>query len=907
MTAFRTVLFAAALLSIWIPAGALAQGAPSVAELRAQLEAARRDRPAAVPAGSLLSIQYLIDTAERIDGGRFAAQSESWRRRAARYLARVRDGVDPYPHEKGKITNRAYPSQVIPTPQGYGIYIPPGYDPSRPWPLYVALHGGSSNGNLFLGVVLGNNMPWLQYDQHLWDDYTPRWSPDFIVVAPDGYGQVMWRWMGELDVLSVIEDVQRHYNVDADRVVLGGLSNGGVGAYAIGTRHAWRFSAVQAMAGAPSWVQYAGGRPLPEEIPLLHRVSGLHLAENIFNTDFRYYHGRQDGGPMRPAFVDQFTERVREIGLEPKVTWWADKGHDILYIAHRHGRIYDQLAPIRRDRKPREVRVVTGDYRANRQHWVTVTRIARYPELARVRAVVEGDTITVETSNVSAFALDVRDVPFGEGRRARVVVDGAEAYAGERAPLGHRIHFAKTNDGWRTGYPDEPQGALVKRPGLAGPLTDAYYGRSVHVYGTRDPEHTDALRRAAGRGARGWPMWLWSFQQPVVADTEVTDEMMRASHLVLYGTAGDNAVLERIRDRLPIRIEEDAVVAGDRRFAGNDVGTRFIHPNPLAPDRYVIVQGGVTTAAVEAGHNLPDFVPDYVVYNRETTRTRPRLLIGPSRPLAIGFFDARWRVSSSARGDGAGDEDAGVSPPDASLLPIPPAPPAPPRPRRFLAPDTDPAGRVARELARRVARFVNFRAQIPGATWLVDRRAVWQIRAERDCMAALAEAGVPARLQPPLPTPVPTPVEITGAVGGVWFRETHEDRPLVLSCEMASRLPEIARIVSRHGVRGVDVMSSYRDNPLPSFHTMGLALDIARFWNGRGWLSVEHHFAATPDAETCAGPPPSEARARALRAIACELARSRRFSSVLTPNYNEGHRDHFHLDARPDDPRIFLR
>jgi len=45
----------------------------------------------------------------------------------------------------------------------------------------------------------------------------------------------------------------------------------------------------------------------------------------------------------------------------------------------------------------------------------------------------------------------------------------------------------------------------------------------------------------------------------------------------------------------------------------------------------------------------------------------------------------------------------------------------------------------------------------------------------------------------------------------------------------------------------------------------------------------------------------------ALVAIACELYRSGKFQSVLTPNYNEGHRDHFHIDIRPDDPRAFLR
>ena len=41
--------------------------------------------------------------------------------------------------------------------------------------------------------------------------------------------------------------------------------------------------------------------------------------------------------------------------------------------------------------------------------------------------------------------------------------------------------------------------------------------------------------------------------------------------------------------------------------------------------------------------------------------------------------------------------------------------------------------------------------------------------------------------------------------------------------------------------------------------------------------------------------------ARALFEIACALADTHRFSTVITPNYDEGHRNHFHLDARPDD------
>jgi hypothetical protein len=135
----------------------------------------------------------------------------------------------------------------------------------------------------------------------------------------------------------------------------------------------------------------------------------------------------------------------------------------------------------------------------------------------------------------------------------------------------------------------------------------------------------------------------------------------------------------------------------------------------------------------------------------------------------------------------------------------------------------------------------------------------------------------------------------------------HQDRLLVMSCEMAARLPALAEAVAPHDVRAVGVISAYREKPRSSFHTLGLALDMWRFYTGSGTLSVDQDFEVTPEHETCSAPPASNERASALRDIACRLGRSRMFSSVLTPNYNVGHRDHFHVDIRPDDTRVFVR
>ncbi|MEZ4336145.1 MAG: extensin family protein [Sandaracinaceae bacterium] len=899
----------------------------------------RRNRPATVPDGALTSIEYLLDVSERIER-RFPPQSTAWRERAARFVESAEAGRDPYMAAAGQLLNRGYQATFSPQRQGYAIYLPPNYDPNRAYPLMIMLHGGSSNGNLFLGVVLGNNMDWLRYNQFLYDDFTARWTPDWIVVAPDGVGQLIWRWMGEQDVLEVLDDVTRHYRVDPNRVVLGGLSNGGMGAYSIGTRHAWRFSAVQAMAGAPSWIQYAGGRATDVEMTLMRRYSALEMLDDTENTDFRYYHGTVDPGPMRPAYIRELDQRVEDRELSMRGRWY-EHGHDLLYLVHRHGRVYPDLAEIVRDPRPTEVRVTTGDYRANRQHWVTVTRIERYPELANVRATAADGSITATTDNVLQLSLDLRDAPVGTADEIRISIDGAEVYAGPRRQLGHVASFARDDEGaWHPGFLPAPEG-LEKVPGLSGPITDAYRDLVIHVYGTQNAAHTATLRRTAELGARGWPMGVWYLEQQVVADTDVTPEMMRRAHIALYGSPGDNAVLDRMMESLPIRAETDAIVMADgRRFEGRPLGARFIYPNPEQPDHYVLVHLGTNPDMVYRTRNLPDFLPDYVVYDQRAVGSRPRLIVRRGRePLATGFFDRFWRLPERPASEaGADDEHAarlpdGVTaeemramairvgaPPD-FILPAPlfqqtPAPQlepgdepaAPPRPTRFSASRSDPNGPIARQIARMVPTFYNYRAIIPGGAWIQSDRAVWQIRGEEDCLRELDRRGVTyERHTEELHTPVPTPVEITGPVGGVTFRSLRTDTPVLVSCEMAARLPLLARIVRRHGVRGITILSSHRDRPHQSFHRLGMALDIYSFQTRRGSLTVLNDFVETPAHRTCDAPEPTDASARELLAIACDLVESRAFNSVLTPNYNDGHRNHFHIDIRPDDDRIFVR
>lgn len=261
------------------------------------------------------------------------------------------------------------------------------------------------------------------------------------------------------------------------------------------------------------------------------------------------------------------------------------------------------------------------------------------------------------------------------------------------------------------------------------------------------------------------------------------------------------------------------------------------------------------------------------------------------------------------------------------------SPPIPP----FSCPyrGRDKALTAARAIIKSVPHFINFRATIKRATWRVDPAYEWRVRRQRQCLTDLRQQGVRYKfhnLDDVVDVEdddlggiasVPTPIVLKSAVGGVRYTSARGN-PVLISCELAARLKVMSEVVARHDVKQVIIVSAYRPRPHTSFHTTGLALDIFRFRlneplpGPRGeldsYLTVLTDFYATPNRATCdpemfgpQSPYGRNERGRRILKIACELHDTGIFASMLTPNYNPGHRDHFHVDIRPDDPRIFLR
>jgi len=174
---------------------------------------------------------------------------------------------------------------------GFSLYIPEYYTPDRAWPLVMALHGGSGNGRGFL-------WSWLREAR----------SHGAILVAPTATGST-WALMGNdtdtANLARILDFVRSRWNVDAAKLLLTGMSDGGTFSYVTGLEPASPFTHLAPVA--------ATFHPLMAETADAERLRGLpiHIVHGALDWMFPVQTARQTRDVLTAAGADV---TYREIG-----------------------------------------------------------------------------------------------------------------------------------------------------------------------------------------------------------------------------------------------------------------------------------------------------------------------------------------------------------------------------------------------------------------------------------------------------------------------------------------------------------------------------------------------------------------------------------------------------------------
>ncbi|MFO0999863.1 MAG: prolyl oligopeptidase family serine peptidase [Planctomycetaceae bacterium] len=587
--------------------------------------------------------------------------------------------------QKGLVV-RGYISRIDNTVQPYGLVIPPTYaiDHSVPTRCDLWFHGRGEK---------------LSEVNFLWDrmknpgEFTPDHT---IMLHPYGRYCNAFKFAGEVDVLEALEDVQKHYRIDEDRISVRGFSMGGAACWQFATHYADRWFAANPGAGFSETPQFLKVfqkeelKPMPWEQTLWNLYDCDKWALNLTHCPTIAYSGENDS---QKQAADVMEKALAEHGIKLRHVIGKGMGHKFDVDSKRIvSRALEQLAVKGRNPIPREINFVTHTLAYNHMHWLTIDALSSHWKPASVRAnlVHVGPfppepgasggwqparmRLSLTVSNVESLTVDFPAGTFAQtelpqhgttlGEQASQ--NGIDVDVFEEPGTGGGIWKSKppfsnlqipppASDGsWTfklirnpdsTSDSSDPAGVtLRKRHNLQGPIDDAFMDSFIFVRPTGTAANEAVGKWAEAELTRAIEHWRRHFRGDarVVNDVDLTEEMIQTSNIVLWGDPKSNSVLAKIADKLPIQWTADKVTVGEKSYDARNHAPILIHPNPLNLNRYVVLNSSFTFrdyAYLNNARQVP-MLPDWAIIDLDT----PPNAIWPGKVVDANFFDEQWKL-----------------------------------------------------------------------------------------------------------------------------------------------------------------------------------------------------------------------------------------------------------------------
>lgn len=321
----------------------------------------------------------------------------------------LREGPRYAPRPIGSLPGQPVESRG--RPHTFGLYVPASYTPEQAYPLVLCLHGAGFTGDAYL------------------ERWQPRLGDRYILACPTLLRGDWWTRTAEHLVLATLRTVAAQYRIDRDRVFLTGMSNGGIGAWLIGSHHAPLFAGLAPMAGGLDDVLF----------PFL---------DNLRNTPVYMIHGRRD--QVMPVELSRsIARRLTELGYT-----YTFREHDRTHpMAGGHFFPRQELPDLvawlddqRRGPPPHTIVVVRDASHLGTFGWVRIDATDRIAALTenliegrdaliadRVYARLEADVvgpnrIALRTERVRRVTLFLNEDLVDLSQPVTVLIDGQEAF-----------------------------------------------------------------------------------------------------------------------------------------------------------------------------------------------------------------------------------------------------------------------------------------------------------------------------------------------------------------------------------------------------------------------------------------------------------------------------------------------
>lgn len=542
---------------------------------------------------------------------------ETGRQRAADLRARRAPWLDAT-----GLVLRGYRSKLDGSVQPYGLVVPAALPGStRETPLLVWLLGRGERRTELAFLAEREAGP------------PPIVPQGALVLVPYGRFCNATKFAGEVDVAEAMSAVRAHYRVDARRIAVAGFSMGGGSTWHLAAHHSGLWCAASPGAGFADTPIYTKAHapnkeprpPWEQRLWRFHECPGI--AANFFNLPTLAYTGELDAQKeaselMAAAFAREGLTLERFIGPQTAHRYHPETKEALT-------RRLEELIAQGRPAEPREVWLATYTLRYPEAAWLRIEGMREHWERAEARGTLhDNQLVDVTTKNVTALSFP--------GLQATTVrIDGQNLEGGA-------VRFTNYHGRWRP-ETAEARAALRKRPGLTGPIDDAFMEPFLFVRPSGKPLGPQLGAWVESELTAARHLWRDVFRgdAPVKADSELTPDDIAAHHLVLWGDPSSNRVLAKILPQLPLQWDARSLTFRGQTYPAINHAPILVFPNPLNPRRYVVLNSGIDFRTDAYGSNALQTpkLPDWAIVDLRTP-PGPRW---PGKIVDAGFFDEEWK------------------------------------------------------------------------------------------------------------------------------------------------------------------------------------------------------------------------------------------------------------------------
>lgn len=308
------------------------------------------------------------------------------------------------------------------------VHIPKAYDPAKKYMVYIHLHGGvGSSPQKAAYKFINRNDP----------DYETR---DYINIYPSSWSPQPWWHMFQYESIGqILERLKRLYNIDENRIHIGGISDGGTGTF------------YMANINPTPWASYTS---------FIGNFHGLKvLSDNqVYASNLKYKPflviNTENDPLFSPAMVLPYINLLREVKADLQFEMLKGYGHDLKWFPDHRAEIKRFIQESQRDPFADSIFWETEDLvNKGRNHWVIINRLgsvsseSEIPDInkipiinnqafprdsisGRITVFKQENTVHVRTQGVRKFSLLLSPDHFDLDQQVVVYVNNEISYQG---------------------------------------------------------------------------------------------------------------------------------------------------------------------------------------------------------------------------------------------------------------------------------------------------------------------------------------------------------------------------------------------------------------------------------------------------------------------------------------------